>query len=165
MTEETETELPPPAIKHFIVFGPDNIERRRGSAPPEMVAIQASGEGETVVEYEPTPDDPSCYQIDASGKFLPYDAPLTDADMRQANKAHLSDMLRAGYPSEYGPVDIRDGAKVAMMTSLALGRGMNLILLDNSIITLDYEALKTLFDAANTWEQTLVLASRLERNS
>lgn len=78
-------------------------------------------------------------------------------------KQSLQETISAGYPSSRGPVDMRPGARQAMLSAIALGQGIDLILLDNRIEPLTAAQLVTLFTDATAWEQAQVMAAQALR--
>lgn len=155
-------------MTHFMVLDADGVELRRGSCPDDMVAIQADqSRGETAIRWSPTVDDPDQFRLGDDRILMPYVPPVDPVAAAMAEwaaiKAQLADSIAAGFPSTYGPVDLRDGAKGAMMAALALGQGMSLILLNNSILALGADELRALFAEAVDWEQSQVMAAQAQR--
>ena len=152
----------------FIVLDAEGVELRRGNCPDGMVSLQAdNNRGESAIRYSPTEDDPIQFRLDDDNILVPYEPPadpVQEASKLWASiKAQLAVTLAGGFPSDLGPVDLRDGAKGSMMAALALGQGMDLILLDNRIVTLGADDLRALFGQAIAWEQAQIMAAQAQR--
>jgi len=155
-------------VTAFMVLDADGVELRRGNCPDSMVALQAdAARGETAIRWSPTEDDPIQFRLGEDRILVPYEAPVDPvakaASEWETIKAELAATIAAGFPSTYGPVDLRDGAKAAMMASLTLGLGMDLILLDNRIVALGADDLRALFGQAIAWEQAQIMAAQAQR--
>lgn len=152
----------------FMVLDADGVELRRGNCPDSMVALQAdAARGETAIRWSPTEHDPIQFRLSEDRVLVPHAEPVNPMSAASAEwaaiKAKLADTIAAGFPSTYGPVDLRDGAKAAMMASLTLGLGMDLILLDNSILPIGADDLRVLFGQAVAWEQAQIMAAQAQR--
>ena len=148
-------------MSHYLVLDAAGIELRRGRCPTAMVPLQANAEkGELAISYTPSDDDPETFQLGADNILVPYLAPVSPdrerLDRWASTKATLHAALAEGYPSSVGAVDLRPDAKAVMTMAVAAGQGLDLILLDNSIVSLTAEELRELLRSALAWEQALV---------
>ena len=150
----------------FVVFDQDGYEVRRGQCAPNDLDDQAA-EGESVIEHEwESHYTPSLFLTETNElEERERPIPQSEVDRRawKQTKRELALTLNAGYPSEYGPVDMRQGAKHVMAMSVTLGRGLDLILLDNSVVTLTNEQLSALLNDALEWEQQRVFEAQALR--
>ena len=140
----------------FVVFGRNGYEKKRGTCPAELLHHQCEI-GDKLVEYDWDSQFSPSLRLLKSGEVIEQDAPISKAEkVRRAwkdEKKSYRSTITAGYPSQYGPVDLRDGAKMIMNGAVALGRGLDLHLLNNEVVSLDAEALRELVEASFEWEQ------------
>lgn len=63
-------------MKYYVILDSDGIEKRRGSCPDDMMEIQA-GDGEQVIEYDPSESDPDAFRLHL-GSLVRYDPPAPE---------------------------------------------------------------------------------------
>lgn len=150
----------------FVVFGRNGYEKKRGTCPAELLQHQCDV-GDKLVEYDWDSQFSPSLRLMRTGEIVEQDAPISKAEKarrawKDEKKAYHS-TIRAGYPSLYGPVDLRDGAKMIMNSAVALGRGLDLMLMNNEVVSLNSDELKELVERAFEWEQEQFTALQAAR--
>lgn len=153
----------------FVAFGPDGYEVKRGECPADLLEMQA-GPGETVVPFEWDHQLSTGLFCKPCGTIIEQERAPSQERVNKVTwremKREMRRTLMAGYPHpDYGLVDMRDGARAAMNSAVALGRGIELILMDNSRVSLSADELRELLTDIFEWEQGLVMATQAVRPS
>jgi hypothetical protein len=146
-------------MRHVAIFSVASGHALRTLNVPTDAVDANVGEGETAFDLTEDMGDLSLWRL-VDGELVMCEAePDPVADWMNI-KIGLDATLAGGFPSQYGPVDLRPGAKQVMMMAVALGQGIDLILLDNSIVTLTAPELSDLMNAAFAWEQAQIMATQ-----
>lgn len=150
----------------FVVFDQDGYEVRRGQCASNDITAQAN-HGEIAIEHEWEGHYSPSLFLTEEGDLEERERPVTQSEVDRRSwkqiKRELALRLNAGYPSQYGPVDLRPGARQVMITAVTVGQGLDLILLDNSVVALSAAELSTLLADALGWEQARVAETQALR--
>ncbi|SCW56302.1 hypothetical protein SAMN02927924_01378 [Sphingobium faniae] len=156
-------------MDHYAIFDDSGAVLREVVCYADQIGIQLAS-GESALPLARHLDQSRQWKV-VGGRLVERPAatgagvPATDAELWMETRLQLNQALMAGYPSSYGPIDLRPGAKQAMLTAIALGRGLDLILLDNRIVSLNADQLAALGGEAFAWEQARVMEAQNLRPS
>jgi len=149
-------------ICDVVLFSVETGKALRTAKLPADALEENTFEGEAMFGLTEDMDDLSLWRL-VDGELVVCEAEPDPAKDWMNVKIDLDATLAGGFPSQYGPVDLRPGAKQVMMMAVALGQGIDLILLDNSIVTLTAPELSDLMNAAFAWEQAQIMATQALR--